>query len=179
MERQRHNREDNRDDRHRSRLARCDRPGAELPTVLNLIVGEGPGFCTEEQLDGLAAQQRQADRDDNELERTEPPCPQRTEQTRFQARAERGAHYQSRRRSHHEVEAAPRCVEVPGDHRAEGDQLAVGEVDQAGGSVDDRQADCAHGDDHSELQTCERPLGEALRERRGSRGVADREHHRP
>ena len=51
-------------------------------------------------------------------------------------------------------------VEEPGHDRAEGDQLAVGEVHEARGAEDQRQADRAHRDDQAEVHALDRaPAG--------------------
>ena len=141
-------------------------------------VGVGKRLSTEEQLDYLASEQRQADGDHHKLEDPQPPVPQRAEQPRLQTRAQHSANDHGDDGSEDQVQLAPRAVEVPGDDRAEGHQLPVGEVDQAGGSVDERQAYGAHGDDQAEFQAVEHRLRRPLPERRAFGGITHREHHR-
>src|SRR3954449_7679914 len=145
---------------------------AVVDGALALVVGVGVGEPAVDDLDQVAQDQGQADRHDQRGDQAGAAAPQRPPQTPFveDADAGPGDHRDDRGRDQRHTTAD---VDVPGDDGADGDQLAVREVGQPGGTEDQRQTDGADGDEQAEPDAVDQQLDGLDRAAAGVGGAVD------
>ncbi|MEJ7755589.1 MAG: hypothetical protein WKF83_03920 [Nocardioidaceae bacterium] len=119
------------------------------------VVGSAPAG---EELEDVAQEELQADRDDHHGDQSGAAVAQWSpeEQVLHQAERRRECDREQRRDPDRQAE---RRVERVGEDGPERDQLAVGEVGQAGRAEDHRQAKCTERQDDAEVQTVVEVLG--------------------
>ena len=126
----------------------------EVPAALDPVVAIEAVAPTEDVEDHVPEEDREADRHHEHRDQARAATPERSPHTFVEEEAtepacdggQQGTDDQRRLPAEH-----TRHVEQVGDHGAERDHLAVGEVGQARGAVDQRQPDRGHRDEETEL----------------------------
>ena len=135
---------------------------------LDRIVGERAAAIAEEVEDDVAEEDREADRHDHHRNKAGAALAQRAPQPEVHS----GAHHRpgtDGERCGDEQLDAELDVEPPREHGTERDHLGVGEVDQPGRAVDQREPDRAHADDQAELDPLVRQTSDAFPQWGGGR----------
>src|SRR4029450_2649711 len=122
-----------------------DRPDLE-PPGLQRVLPVGAAEPAELVQEDVAQQDAEADRHDQHGDEPGAPAFERSPEAAVEPDAEQHPAPDGQRGGHEHVQAQ-RHVEQVGHQRPEGDELAVGEVREPGGAVDQRQPHRADGDD--------------------------------
>lgn len=128
-------------------------------------IGERLGSVGEQRQHQVAKGDRQPDGHDQLRDQAHPPPSQRMPDAGVvqPSHTDTGDDAQYRRTDQRNAEGD---IEHPGEHRAEGDELTVGEVGEPGGAEDQAEPDGGDGDDQTESQAVDGEPDDALVERR-------------
>src|SRR3954447_6033126 len=147
--------DDGDDDREQRPIGHREDAVVDRPLVL--VADVGVGESAVDDLDQVAQGQRQADRDDQRGDQPGAAVAQRAPQAEFGHRADGPADHHGDQGGRDERDVQVH-VDVPGDDRADRDQLAVREVRQPRRPEDQRQAHGAHRDEQTEPDAVDEEL---------------------